>query len=397
MMAFANLLAIRPKWLEPALDGLDKMYRLHKWLGIGGLAVGIVHWLTATGDGHGPGGPDAAATATATSNATTSTGNAFLDWLATQHGTAHAVAQPALFVLIALVAIALIKWVPYRFFAKTHIIVEMVFLALAYHALALMTASYWATPIGWLTAAVIAVGVVCALISLVRFAGVGRSARAKVLSSRYYPELRVVEAELLVNGKWAGHKPGQFAFVTTDWAEGPHPFTIATAWNAKDRRIGFIAKELGDHTAKLRDHFDKGRKVLLEGPFGRFTFDDGKARQIWVGAGIGITPFVAKMREMAKVKGNTFVDLFHTTTDVSEEGLSRMRADAAAAGIRLHIMVSARDGRLDAARIVQLVPDWATASAWFCGPTAFGDRLLRDLAKAGLSALDFHQELFAMR
>ncbi len=32
-------------WLERHLDGLDKMYRLHKWLGIGALVVGTVHWL----------------------------------------------------------------------------------------------------------------------------------------------------------------------------------------------------------------------------------------------------------------------------------------------------------------------------------------------------------------
>ena len=398
MMAFANLLAIRPKWMEPMLDGLDKMYRLHKWLGIGALAIGVVHWLTATGDGHGPGGPDGPdAGTTAAAETTASSGNGFLDWLATQHGTAHGVAQPALFVLIALIAVALIKKVPYRIFAKTHIIVVLVFLVLAYHSLALMQVSYWAAPIGWLTAALIAVGTVCALISLVRYTGVGRSARAKVLSATYYPELHVIETELLVNGKWRGHQPGQFAFVTTDWVEGPHPFTIATAWSAKDRRIGFIAKELGDHTAKLREHFQKGRRVLLEGPFGQFTFDDAKPRQIWVGGGIGIRPFVAKMRELAKVSGTKKIDLFHTTTDVSEVALDRMRADAERAGVTLHILISPRDGRLDAAKIMELVPDWANASVWFCGPTGFGDSLWKGLTTAGLSAHDFHQELFEMR
>ena len=45
MMSVAMLLALRPKWLEPTLDGLDKMYRLHKWLGISGLVLAILHWL----------------------------------------------------------------------------------------------------------------------------------------------------------------------------------------------------------------------------------------------------------------------------------------------------------------------------------------------------------------
>ncbi|WP_340155878.1 hypothetical protein, partial [uncultured Winogradskyella sp.] len=34
VMSIAMLLALRPVWLEPILGGLDKSYRLHKWLGI---------------------------------------------------------------------------------------------------------------------------------------------------------------------------------------------------------------------------------------------------------------------------------------------------------------------------------------------------------------------------
>ena len=43
-MSVAMLLAVRPAWLEPRLHGLDKMYRLHKWLGVAGLVLAITHW-----------------------------------------------------------------------------------------------------------------------------------------------------------------------------------------------------------------------------------------------------------------------------------------------------------------------------------------------------------------
>ncbi|WP_238138414.1 MULTISPECIES: ferric reductase-like transmembrane domain-containing protein [Glaesserella] len=33
-MSLCMLLATRPRWLENTLNGLDKGYRLHKWLGI---------------------------------------------------------------------------------------------------------------------------------------------------------------------------------------------------------------------------------------------------------------------------------------------------------------------------------------------------------------------------
>ena len=291
--------------------------------------------------------------------------------------------QPALFGLMALVAVALFKVIPYRIFAKTHTLVIIVFALLAFHAIVLRKAVYWTQPIGWATARIVAVGALRALVSLLRTLGLRKEAHGTVVWANYYPELHVLETELKVEDGWAGHEAGQFAFVTTDWKEGPHPFTIATAWDAQKRTIGFNTKEFGDHTAHLRDHFVEGRKVRIEGPYGRFAFDVGKARQIWIGAGIGITPFVAKMHEMANTPGATVVDLFHATTDVSEAALEKMRADAAAANVRLHILVSGSDGKLDGEKIRAAAPDWSNASLWFCGPSGFGAALKRDFKSAG--------------
>ena len=49
VMSVAMVLALRPKWLESRLDGLDKMYRLHKWLGITALVAATLHWWWAKG------------------------------------------------------------------------------------------------------------------------------------------------------------------------------------------------------------------------------------------------------------------------------------------------------------------------------------------------------------
>ncbi len=392
MMAFSNLLSIRPRWMEPSLDGLDKMYRLHKWLGIGGLGLGVLHWLTASGDGRPPQG-----TTSLAANPATAAAGALQTWLSQYHGLAHGVGQPALFVLIALVAVALIKVIPYRLFAKTHILVSIAFFLLAFHSVVLMKAAYWSQPIGWLTLALTGIGVGAGLISLYRYFLGGGTAKSTVISAEYYPELRVLETNLHVDQGWPGHKPGQFAFVTTERKEGAHPFTIATDWDAADRNIGFIAKELGDHTATLREQFAHGKPAVIEGPFGNFTFDDDRPRQIWIGAGIGITPFVARMRKLSKEPDDKIVDLYHSTADVSELALSKMRADAAAANVRLHILLSSKDGRLDAPRIFSDVPDWKSASVWFCGPTGFGAGLRKAFVSEGLSARNFHQEIFEMR
>jgi len=47
-----KLRSIRPKQLDAASDGLDEMYDLGRWPGIGGLATRIMDWPAATGDGH---------------------------------------------------------------------------------------------------------------------------------------------------------------------------------------------------------------------------------------------------------------------------------------------------------------------------------------------------------
>ncbi len=92
------------------------------------------------------------------------------------------------------------------------------------------------------------------------------------------------------------------------------------------------------------------------------------------------------------------IDLFHTTADYSEEAMAKLRADAEAAGVQLHVFHDARDGLLTGERIRAAVPDWKAASLWFCGPPGFGGALRTDFANQGLPVNErFHQELFAMR
>lgn len=384
MMAFANLLSARPRWLEPPLGGLDKMYRLHKWLGVGGLLLAVVHWLTHAGTGRGVSATDAAVSAAPA-------------WISSLKGPAMAAVTPSLFLLIALVAVALVRLVPYRIFARTHVLTVPLFAYFAFHSVVMMKAGYWAAPAGWLTIILALVGTVSGIIGLMNFFGLRRVSRGEVLSSHYFPELHVLETTLQLDRNWPGHEAGQFAFVTTDAREGAHPFTIATAWHPEDCRIGFIAKELGDHTAKLRENFAVGRRANVQGPYGRFTFDDGKPRQIWVGGGIGITPFIARMRALQDTGSTIPVDLFHATKEVSAEALAKLRADATAAGIALHISIDGRDGLLGFGRIASAVPGWKDASIWVCGPTGLGNTLRRDFVANGLSPGDFHQELFEMR
>ena len=117
----------------------------------------------------------------------------------------------------------------------------------------------------------------------------------------------MLETRIALAPGWQGHLAGQFAFVTSDEKEGAHPYTIASSWNPTEQQLVFITKALGDHTSRLADRLQPGMEVTVEGPYGCFNFEDAQPRQIWVGAGIGITPFIARMKQRA------------TTPDAKEE------------------------------------------------------------------------------
>lgn len=399
-MSVAMLLALRPRWPERWLGGLDKMYRLHKWLGIAALAAGVLHWLWAQGPRWAVDWRWLQRPARGPRPAPDHPLEAFLGdlrWLA------ESVGEWAFYAMVVLIALALIRLFPYRLFYKTHRLLAVAYLALAFHTVVLFRFDYWPSPLGLLTAVLLAGGTWAAAVVLLRRVAAGRRVVGRIASLRHYPGVRSLEIAVEVPAGWPGHQPGQFAFATSDADEGPHPYTIASTWDPQEPRITFIAKELGDHTRRLRERLRVGQEVGVEGPYGCFTFDDDCRLQIWIGGGIGITPFVGRMKQLAQrdrtagEPGPT-VHLFHSTAEVDEDALARLAADAGAAEVRLHVLVDARDGLLTGERIRAAVPDWHEASIWFCGPPGFGDAIRRDFAARGFPVdRRFHQELFEMR
>jgi len=394
-MSVAMLLAIRPKWLEPHLDGLDKMYRLHKWLGITALVAALVHWWWVTGTkwmvGWGW------LTRPARKAPTDQTLGTIEAWLRGQRGTAEFLGEWAFYAAVLLIALALIKRFPYHLFTKTHTWLAAIYAVLVYHSVVLIKFDYWSQPVGWVMALLLLGGTWAAVLALTGRIGAQRRTPGKIESLIYYPELRVLEISMLLEEGWAGHAAGQFAFVTSNKREGAHPYTIASAWNPQDRRVVFITKALGDHTSRLRDKLQVGALATVEGPYGCFDFRDQRPRQIWIGAGIGITPFIARMKQLAQTPGAQEIDLFHPTADFAPDAIEKLMADAQAAHVRVHLLVGSKDGRLDAERIRAAVPAWQSASIWFCGPPGFGQALRDNFVAHGLADAAFHQELFQMR
>ena len=398
-MSISMLLSVRPVWLERTLNGLDKMYRLHKWLGIVALVSSLLHWWWAKGSkwmvGWGwlerpaRGGPPGNATQIASTLET---------WLRSQRGFAEELGEKAFYIALILLVLALVKYFPYRLFIKTHKWLALAYLALVYHTVVLTKMAYWSQPIGWVLALMLLAGTVSSLLVLFKRVGKSRQVSGSVAQVAYIPELKVTRTDIRLTPGWKGHRSGQFAFVSAFSDERAHPYTLSSAWDPKNPMVQFITKALGDHTSTLHERLKPGMPVTVEGPYGCFTFDDTPPRQIWVGGGIGITPFIARLKEIAQ-RGEQApnVDLFHCTTDYDPPTMALLQADADAAGIRLHVLHTRNDGHLSGKNIRMAVPEWPNASIWFCGPADFAQALRSDFNRHGFPMQHFHQELFAMR
>src|SRR3546814_3669556 len=99
---------------------------------------------------------------------------------------------------------------------------------------------------------------------------------------------------------------------------------------SSDLVITFGIRELGDYTRGLRDRLAIGQALKVEGPYGCFTFDDDRAHQIWIGGGVGVTPFIARMKHLARERtgpdsrATRQIHLFHTTIEPDQEVFERL-------------------------------------------------------------------------
>ena len=162
-MSLAMMLALRPRWPEPWFGGLDKMYRLHKWLGVGALIIAVLHWLWAKGPKwavslgvlerptRGPRPPAA---------------SQIEQTFANFRQSAEQIGEWAFYAAVLLIVIALIQRIPYRFFYQTHKLLAVAYLVLVFHSVVLIKFAYWSSPIGIVTAVLLASGVWAAIILL---------------------------------------------------------------------------------------------------------------------------------------------------------------------------------------------------------------------------------------
>ncbi|MCY4488460.1 MAG: ferredoxin reductase family protein [Deltaproteobacteria bacterium] len=401
-MALALMLSARPRAVETWFGGLDRMYKLHKYLGVAALLLFIAHFATVPG-----GGPDddaAAATAVSVQGgaATPAPPPAPAEPAAPDEEGGLPVGTVGLVAMIGftlLIIITLNRKIPYHRWITTHRFMGLFFTVVSVHVFLVL---YEGEEIAFFSAP----GVFLALLLL---AGLAAYAYKQIL----YPASgkrpftvtavnrleRATEVVLRSKDGMFAFEPGQFAFVTIDAAgfREAHPFTISSG--ATEDGLRFTMKVLGDYTRRVRDDLSAGADVAIEGPYGRFSPLRGSEKQVWVAGGIGITPFLSVLRTMAPGHGKT-VRLYYCVRTASEAlFLGELKARAAdLGGVTITLFTSDAGARIDAdairADLGEALTDW---SYYLCGPKPMVAAVSDGFAKRGVSARRIHNEEFEFR
>lgn len=374
LLAAAQVLALRPRVLEPFFGGLDKMYVSHKNAGLAGTVLIFAHFASMPlSDALGQGGN---------------------------------VGIAALVGLIVLVVLALAPRIPllgghlrlaYHHWRWTHKFVGVFFILGLVH-LYLVPTLIRTTPVplvyAWLAGSIGAAAYVYKEVLAPRL---GKTYPHTVETTRKLNGT-TLEVTLRPIGAKPTHRAGQFLFVGFDGdLSEPHPFTISSA--PKEPHLRVAVKASGDWTRRMVETLKPGRAATVHGAHGMFDYATGGALQIWIAGGIGLTPFLSWVRDFDDALDRD-IYFFHT---VRGEGDVMFWGEFEAAAQRHArfkpaLIVSSRDGSLTMDKITATVSgDLARAHVYLCGPVPMTEAFRKQFAQRGVPKASIHFEEFNFR
>ncbi|MDD2047060.1 ferredoxin reductase family protein [Pseudomonas putida] len=273
-MAVSCLLASRWGVVESLFGGLDRVYETHKWLGVWALVFATYHFVFK-------GNLEAWNSASI---------------LELPRYWTRLVRQLSYAALVMIVLLALNRHIPYSVWRWWHKLSGPLFLLVILHWLSFKSPITLLGPTGiWLTL-LCTLGVIAALYKLLVYPFVARTGDYRVTAVNKVKD--AVHLTLAPIHKGFDFNAGQFAFLAMQQKglREPHPFTIASA-NGADGQIAFMIKGLGDYTKKLCECVKVGMGATLYAPYGRFKRIAHAEREIWIGAGVGISPFISWLQD----------------------------------------------------------------------------------------------------
>ncbi len=370
-MALGQIIATRLGFVEHIFGGLDRSYILHKWLGIGAMVAILLHdTIDAEMDGLGR--------------------NTLLIEVAETAG------EISLYGFLIFVVITIATFIPYHLWRWTHRVIGGFFILSAFHFLFILKPFSNGDPLGLYVSAFCALGIL-AFAYKAAPSWIRRSSTYEVTDITQSGQATAITMKPVK--RHMKYRAGQFAFVTfaKSGLSEPHPFTISKAPD-NSGNIRMSVSPLGDYTRVLKTKLELGTIAHIEGPFGRFERKLDAKPQIWIAAGIGITPFIAWAQTLTDNDGP--ITLIYSVRNASDathlDALKRIERKVQNFKIILHETQSS--ARLSAKDILsQINADTVGTKIYFCGPKSMRKDLATSLASHGISARQFHYEEFEIR
>lgn len=197
------------------------------------------------------------------------------------------------------------------------------------------------------------------------------------------------------------YAPGQFVYVAFDRGPGYagcreyHPFTIRSAPHTPG--IKLLIKALGDCTRRMQ-HLKRGARARVQGPYGGlFREAVFTRRQIWLGGGIGVAPFLAMAEALAADAAR--VDFYYLARSAADApGLGELTALAAERGnLRVYAFVADESAQTVYAAMCEHSAPLDQCDVYVCGPPAMLAQWLDLLQHAAVPADRIHAERFDFR
>jgi len=212
----------------------------------------------------------------------------------------------------------------------------------------------------------------------------------------------VIELTLRPCGRHLQYVAGQFIYLTPfdrELAAGfgeEHPYTLTSAPAESVLRVAI--KDLGDASHAIQS-VAIGSEVGVEGPYGDFfPRGDSTAPELWIAGGIGIAPFLGRLRDLAGRGARLDAHLVYCVQDQTRAHFAPELQSLVSrvAGMRMSMHYFYRQGPLDAAFLASHCVDFAGRRAYVCGPEPLIDRTRLLLTGAGVASDRIVTEEFSL-
>lgn len=192
--------------------------------------------------------------------------------------------------------------------------------------------------------------------------------------------------------------PGQFVMVA--FFAGPsyrgcsefHPYTACDV--RADGSLALGIKALGDCTSKMQ-RLERGVAARVQGPYGKFLADALRSPSLWIAGGIGVTPFIAKLRA-GDLESRT--DLIYTYRHPEVAAyLNELREHAEHQPLfGLRTLVVQEDLRAVFA-LFENVEDLRSRQVYLSGPALFVRAVVEEMHRRSIPRSNIHVEEFEFR